>query len=442
MQQTLRQAQKQKMMPQTLQSLQLLSMPLFALKSYLGGIVVENPFLEPRYDMMETPLSACVVNPGAVAEDEDGGSLFAPGVGYLPLREQAYSHEEESLYEHLRFQAGMCAFSAQQAAVAQYLIANINTAGYLEVALEDAAARLGCDITLAEGVLRVIQGFSPKGVGARSLSECLCLQVETQAPGRDVILRLLREDLPALAERRFELLSRKYRRSRQHVQQMLDYVQSLDPKPGSRFSGARFTPYLAPDVVISLAGTQLEVWIGGSASSMLTFDQDYMRDVSDAEASEFLRKKRLEAVNLISGLAMRNRALKLLAGYLAVEQRVFFFQGASALLPMTQRKAAADLGMSPSTISRCVQGKYMGTPWGCFPMNFFFSAGLGESTSAVQVRHEIGTLIAAEDKTAPFSDLALAQCLAGKGVQISRRTVAKYRAQLGLGGRQERIRYG
>ncbi|MEA4895602.1 MAG: RNA polymerase factor sigma-54, partial [Oscillospiraceae bacterium] len=175
---------------------------------------------------------------------------------------------------------------------------------------------------------------------------------------------------------------------------------------------------------------------------LLAFDQDYMSDVTDEEAAAFLKQKRLEAVNLIGSLDMRHSALELLVSYLAVEQRAFFTDGTAALQPLTQKKAAEDLGMHPSTVCRCVRDKYIGTPWGCFPLSDFFSVGLGEDgCSAAQARSVISTLIAQEDKAAPLSDLAVAELLEGKGIRISRRTVAKYRAQLGLGGQLERIRY-
>lgn len=440
MDQSLRNIQIQKMMPQTLQSLQFLPLPLFALKAYLSGIVLDNPYLEPRFDVMETSLPV-YEEPEETPGDNDQAEPSRPGPGALPFREEVYAIEGQSLYDHLLFQAALYAFSEAEAEAARYLISNISPAGYLEGSLEAAASAVGCDYALAERVLKVIQGFSPRGIGARSLSECLLLQVDSKAPDYDILIQLLREDLAALAERKFEFLSRKYKISRPRIQKILDYVQTLNPKPGSCFSAPRFTPYIIPDAAITLAGQRLEIWVGGKASALLSFDPDYMKDVTDAETSVFLKQKRSEAVNLISSLDMRSRALELLIRYLTVEQRAFFTEGAAALRPLTQKKAAADLGMSPSTISRCVREKYIRTPWGCFPLNYFFSSGLDGGSSAAQARSAIGTLIAGEDKAAPLSDLAISELLAEKGIKISRRTVAKYRAQLGLGGQSERIRY-
>lgn len=445
MEQSLRGIQVQKMMPQTLHSLQLLTLPLLLLKGYLGSLVLDNPFLEPCFDAMELPLSSCTSPEGAISEGEDmppGTPRPQSGQGLLPFQEQFFLHEESSLYEHLRFQLELCPLEQADAAVARYLIANISHAGYLEESVPSAAAALGCACARVERVLRVVQSLSPRGVGARNLSECLCLQLDPQMADYPLLLRLLQEDLAALADRQFASLARKYKVSRPRIQALLDYVQTLDPKPGSRFSTVRFTPYIVPDAIINLSGVQPEIRVGGEASTLLAFDPDYMKETDDAAACEFLKQKRLEATALISSLNMRYRALERLVGYLAVEQRAFFIDGPAALRPLTQKKAAEDLGVHPSTISRCIRDKYIGTPRGSFPMSHFFSGGLGEGDCTTSLaRDMVAALIAREDKTAPLNDMDIARRLAEQGIPISRRTVAKYRAQLGLGGQGQRIRY-
>ena len=506
------------MMPQTSQCLQLLSLPLCALNSYLSGIVLGNPYLEPRFDALETPLGAVMgmelpdmeplgmeplnleplgmeppdmeplgmeppdleppdlepldleplgMEPPETDPDEalgrdadpvqagrgawqagrgewqaDRGAWQADrGAWPLPFVEQSYAPGGESLYDHLRFQADIHAFSAREAAVARHMISRISDAGYLEESIEDAAAETGCSQTVAENVLGVIQGFTPAGVGARNLSECLRLQADPKLPEYAMLIRILHEDLDALANRRIDYLARKYKTTRQQVQKLLDYVRTLNPKPGSCLSSARFTPYVIPDATIARDGQQLEVWVAGKASALLSFDPCYLKGVADADAAEFLKQKQQEAVNLINSLNMRSRALELLVGYLAVEQRAFFMDAAAALRPLTQKKTAADLGMSPSTISRCARDKYIATPRGCYSINYFFPSGLEGGFSSAQARDEVGALIALEDKADPLNDLAICEQLSAKGIEISRRTVAKYRAQLGLGGRLERLRY-
>jgi RNA polymerase sigma-54 factor len=429
------------MAPQTVQSLQLLAMPLFALKSFLCGIVLENPYLEFRFDVMETPLSACTNPKDAFEGDFAEEALLTREAGSLPYLDQLYAPEWESLYDHLMFQAGLYAFTVTESAVAECLISSINAAGYLEESPETAAVKIGCHPAVAQHVLGIIQGFTPQGVGARNLSECLCLQVNPRTVDHDILMQILREDIAALAGREFDFLARKYKVTRQRVQKMLDYVQTLNPKPGSGFSSTRFTQYIIPDAKVTPFGRHMEIVVGGEASTMLVFNADYMKDVTDEEASAFLKLKRTEAVNLVNSIDMRSRVLKSLVGYLAVEQRAFFSDRAAPLKPMTQKKAAADLGMYPSTICRCVREKYIETIRGCIALNSFFSGELEGGCSAAQARGAIGTLIAGEDKSAPLSDLAISEVLAGNGIQVSRRTVAKYRAQLGLSSTSGRIRY-
>ena len=448
MEYSLQNKQIQKMMPQTLHSLQLLSMPLFSLTRYLGAMVLNNPYLELRYDTQETLFPFYNIphrtspNPAdsglAETASPSSGSLSRP----LALKEPLFVREESSLYEHLRFQAGFCAFSPKEAVFAEYLIFNINSAGYLDEYLDRAAAATSCSRELADRVLKVVQTFTPRGIGARSLSECLMLQVDSQIADYDILMQILQGDLPALAARQFSSLKRKYKISCSRIQQILDYVQTLDPKPGSRFSNNPFTPYILADAVVNLSGQHPEISIHGEASSLLSFDPDYMKGVIDAAASEFLKEKKNEAASLIGSLTMRYHALQLLVSYLVVKQHPFFAHGPEALRPMTQKQAAAAIGMNPSTICRCIHEKYLSTPWGTFPFRYFFSNPLNDSDCPAEVaRNTIRALIAGEDKSAPLCDTDIVRHLAENDIHISRRTVAKYRSQLGIGGQSMRIRY-
>jgi len=438
MEQVLRKTQIQKLAPQTMQSLQLLSMPFFALKSYLSSIVLDNPCLEPCFDAIETSPPEYDYPEEAGAEEK--GILEQAGLGVSEYRDRIYSHDECSLYDHLFAQVDICGFSEWEEETALFFVSNISTTGYLETDIETAVAAVGGDRAEIERVLSVIQGFTPAGVGARNLSECLCLQVDPEKENYDLLIRVINDDLTALATRKFEYLARKHKISRPRIQEMLDYIKSLDPKPGRSFSKARFTPYIIPDATVIQVGNRLEFWINGSADKLLSFNPDYMKDVSDEEASAFLKQKRAEALSLIGSINMRNRVLRLLIRYLTVEQKEYFTDGASALRPMTQKKAAEDLGLDPSTISRCIRDKYIETSLGCIALSSFFSSGLDGGSSA-GVRELIAAMIAMEDKTAPLSDMAISEKLAEKGVRISRRTASKYRTQLGLGGQSERKRY-
>ena len=447
LEQSIRSRQVQKMMPQTVYSLQLLSMPLFSLKTYLDHIALGNPYLEPCYGNMEIPISSLSVqeDTGYDAPIEDSGAAYPrpeADFAFLEFQDHLFGRQEYSLYEHLRFQAELCSFSPGEAGVAGYLIAHIGSTGYLEESLEEIQAAAGCSNAVAENILRVIQTFSPRGVGARNLSECLCLQVDAAVEDYSILMEVLREDLAALAQRKFAYLGRKYKVSRPRLQKMLDYVQTLDPRPGSCFAGERYTPYILPDVSVRFWGQQVQVQVKGDAGSLLTFDPDYMKEAASADAVEFLAQKKREAADLIRSIDMRHRALQLLTAYLVDQQWEFFVEGPQALRPMTQKKAAEAIGMHPSTVCRCIRDKYISTPWGTFPLQHFFSGGIGPGEYPAKLAQSaVGALIAKENKSAPLSDLEIAKALSDEGIQLSRRTVAKYRAQLGLGGQAMRIRY-
>lgn len=447
MEHSLQNKQIQKMMPQTMHSLQLLSMPIIPLQMYLGNIILNNPYLELCYDTLETPVSFYNLQDGLFQDPTDSESNQTtrrqPGPASRPLafQDHLFAREEISLYEHLRFQAEFYPFSPQEAVLAQHLISNINSAGYLDESLDTAAAATGCSSELAEHVLKVIQTFNPCGIGARNLSECLALQVDTHIKDYDILKQILQEDLAPLAARQFSFFERKYKISRPRMQKILDYLHTLNPKPGSCFSHDLFTPYILPDIAVNLYRQQPEILIYGETSSLLSFDPDYMKGVTDPETSQFLKEKKIEASSLIGSLTMRYHALQMLVSYLVAEQRPFFIDGPEALRPMTQKQAAAAIGMNPSTICRCIREKYISTPWGTFPLNHFFSNKLTDDCPAEVARNAISTLIAGEDKSAPLCDTDIMEQLAEHGIHISRRTVAKYRSQLGIGGQSIRIRY-
>lgn len=443
MEHSLRNKQIQKMMPQTMHSLQLLSMPIIPLQMYLSNIILNNPYLELCYDTLETPVSFHnLQDPTDIEKIQARRRQPDPASRPLAFQEHLFAREETSLYEQLRFQVEFYPFSPQEAVLAQHLISNINSAGYLDESLDTAAAATGCSIELAENVLKAIQTFNPRGIGARSLSECLALQVDTHIKDYDILKQILKEDLAPLAARQFSFFERKYKINRPRIQKILDYLQTLNPKPGSCFSQDLFTPYILPDITVNLYRQQPEILIYGETSSLLSFDPDYMKGVTDPETLEFLKEKKAEASSLIGSLSMRYHALQMLVSYLVAEQRPFFIDGPEALRPMTQKQAAAAIGMNPSTICRCIREKYISTPWGTFPFNHFFSSELTDNGRPAEVvRNAISTLIAGEDKSSPLCDTDIMDHLAEHGIHISRRTVAKYRSQLGIGGQSMRIRY-
>ncbi len=422
MENSLRNVQIQKMTPQAIHSLQLMTMPLSTLLSYVGRCTQENPFVEMNYDWME--FSAGI----AVREHRD-----------LSLDERyATAPQDESLYEYLTAQLRLSGLKGKRLEAAKLIIANISRAGYLELDLSVAAEFLGMDEDEVLGILRIVQELGPPGVGARDLAECLCLQSGADIPGGNAARTLIENDLADLAAHRYTILSRKYKLEPRELQALLDYIRTLDPRPGSRFSAGEGVNYILPDAVVEIVGGELTVSVRGQADSITRFNGEYMRITDDEDAIAFLEERRAEAVKLIDSIDLRYSALKKLVVYIVGKQESFFSGRHKYPRPLKQREAAEDLGISPSTVSRCVKDKYISSPRGIFPLSFFFS---GNSTMSGCSKELLAALIESESPHAPYSDARLCELLAEQGIELSRRCVAKYRAELGIGGQNRRMRF-
>ncbi len=422
MENSLRNLQIQKMTPQAIHSLQLMTMPLGALLSYVGRCTSENPFVEMNYDWMERSAGIAARERWSLSLDET----------------YAAAPQGESLYDFLTAQIRLSGLKGRRLEAARLIAANISRAGYLELDLSAAAGLLGMDEEKMLDVLRLVQSMGPPGVGARDLGECLSLQLGEDAPGGETARALVKNDLEALAAHRFTALSRKYKLDPRRLQELLDHIRTLDPRPGSRFSAGESVNYILPDAVVENDGGELSVSVRGRAESIVRFDGEYMSGTDDEEARAFLDERRTEAVRLIDSIELRYCALERLVGYIAEKQAPFFTGRHKFPRPLTQREAAADLGISPSTVSRCVKDKYISSPCGTFPLGFFFS---GNSTTGGYSKKLLRELIESEPPRAPYSDARLSELLEEQGIELSRRCVAKYRAEMGIGTQNQRMRF-
>lgn len=418
----LRSIQIQKMTPQAIHSLQLMTMPLGALLSYISRCTLENPFIEPNYDWMELSSGLSARSPRGLSLDE----------------RYAAAPEGESLYELLMAQLRLSGLKGRRLEAARLIVANISRAGYLELDMSVAAGLLGMDEEELFGVLRLVQELAPPGVGARNLAECLSLQFRDDAPGGDAARELVKNNLSDLAAHRYTALSRKYKLEPRVLQELMDYIRSLDPRPGSRFSAAEGVSYILPDAVVESIGGELSVSVRGRADSIIQFNKEYMHLAEDEEAAAFLESRRTEAVRLIDSLELRYSTLRRLIAYVVVKQEAFFSGRHKYPRPLKQCEAAEDLGISPSTVSRCVKDKYISSPCGMLPLSFFFS---GNSTMSGYSKQLLRELIEGEPPHAPYSDARLCELLAEQGVELSRRCVAKYRAEMGIVAQNRRTRF-
>jgi len=391
---------------------------------------------EDTYDMGATSLSA-------PAGDNDR-DFFETHVG-----------SSESLHEHLSWQLDLTPFSDVDRAIAEAIIDSINDDGYLNVSLEDLcesldfAPELEVGVEEIQAVLRRIQHFDPVGVGARDPAECLLIQLlalEPDTTWRKQALILVQEHVTLLGNRDYNQIMRRMKLSEPELQEVLKLVQSLNPRPGSQITSA--TPqYVVPDVFVVKRKGKWQVDLNIEATPKLRINSHYaglVRRADNSDDNTCLRNHLQEARWFLKSLQSRHETLLKVARCIVERQRNFFEYGDEAMKPLVLRDIAETVEMHESTISRVTTQKYMHTPRGIFEFKYFFSSHVGTADggecSATAIRAIIKKLVAAEKPNKPLSDSKIAALLADQGIQVARRTIAKYREAMNIPPSNERKR--
>lgn len=337
--------------------------------------------------------------------------------------------------------------------VAMSIIDGINNDGYLEESLEDIHASLDPELEVeideVEVVLRRVQQFEPAGVGARNLKECLLLQLN-QLPGKTPRLaeakRLVTDYLDVLGSRDYSQLMRRMKIKEDELRDVIELIQSLHPRPGSQIESGE-AEYVVPDVIVRKHNDRWLVELNQEAVPRLRVNSQYAGFVKRADSSAdntFMRNQLQEARWFIKSLQSRNETLMKVATQIVEHQRGFLEYGEEAMKPLVLHDIAEAVGMHESTISRVTTQKYMHTPRGIYELKYFFSSHVstaeGGECSSTAIRAIIKKLVAAENAKKPLSDSKIAGLLESQGIQVARRTVAKYRESLGIAPSSERKR--
>lgn len=440
--------QQQKLSAKAIQGLQLLALPITDLSVYLDNLMIENPLIEHDYSMdgvnekreeiIETDFSSRIDrrNKNGLMDAFANGEAFC---GNIP--------ETETLHGFLRLQLHLSRLTKMEIAVGEKIIGNINEKGYFVGDVYEIAYQYEQDLSVIEKVLRTIQSFSPLGVGATSIEECLILQVDRNIPNYEKIIAIIHDDLEALADRKITRLTRNYGLGREELQEIFDYIRTLSPRPGNKFEqNATAINYVIPDVVVKRENFQYMIYINNEMQPQVYMNRHYLQMLQDRtidnEEKEYLRGKRNEARMILKGLEMRNETLKKLAMFIVRGQQAFFDNGPQGLKPLMMQNAADEIGVHVSTISRAVQGKYIETPWGMYPLRYFFCSSIKldatDGISSIKIKNKIQKMIKEEDRLNPLSDSQIVQELKEEGINVSRRTVAKYRLGMGIEGQNKR----
>ena len=356
---------------------------------------------------------------------------------------------EETLRDHLMLQLKLSKIDPSIYELCEFIIESIDDNGYLDINVAETAVHFGLAESEVENVIHLIQSFDPPGVGARDLKECLIIQLYQQGYEESLEETLVLEYLEDLGQKRFAQIAKKIDETAERVQQAYDYIKTLEPKPGRSYASLRDVRYIVPDVYIEKVKGEYVVMVNEGANPRLQINSFYKTLINsidkDAPASDYLNKNFQSALRIIKSIEQRRNTIFRVCSAIVEYQYDFFEKGMLYLKPLNLKDIADEIEVHESTVSRAVNGKYVQCPNGLFEIKFFFQSGVkgasGEGVSAESVKMVIKEMIEAEDDKKPLSDQFLTDELNKQGINISRRTVAKYRDELEIPPSSRRKRY-
>ena len=451
------------MTPQLQQAIKILQMSVLELQQEVNQSLVENPVLEEDMDDGSSPDERVEAKEEggntetetalaeAVPDDPDFQTLMDQGQmgnNYLSTRnlnsddlptfDQILSRPT-TLYDHLLWQLRMSTSDERIIHIGEEIIGNLNDDGYLVVLLDELAERLEEDKSEIEAVLFQVQRFDPPGVGARDLQECLLIQAEALEED-DEIEMIIEKHMPELENKNYQAIAKALELPMDRVVDLCRVIHGMEPKPGRIFTTTE-PQYIVPDIYVMKVANEFVVVLNEDGIPRLKVSKDYQGQLASGElkgeAKTYLKDKLKGAFWLIKSIIQRQRTIFRVTEALVKRQKDFFEQGPHFLKPMVLRDIAEELGLHESTISRVTTNKYVHTPHGIYELKYFFNSGIsrgdgGEDIASESVKQKIKQLIDAEDSKNPLSDQQLASLLSEAKINIARRTVAKYREQLGI----------
>lgn len=470
---TIEQTQKLVMTPELIQAIKILQFNTQELDFYVEEQLLSNPTLE--YDVRADKKSG---EDMASREPEDKNEMAerTKETERDPLREyikergyddisyrqheydsdkdrvdplERYATTEVTLPEHLMFQLQFVSNNRACRRIGRYIIESLDENGYMTSTVEEIAKALNTKTEYVDKVKNLIQTFDPAGVCAEDLGRCLLIQLEQKGLKTEAYEKLLTEHLNDLANNRLGVIAKALGISPTQVQDMRDFIKTLEPRPGREFSDNVSPRYIIPDLIAKKVGDEYEVIINDESVPRLRISSYYEKVLRESGGDEQVSKYLTERINaaawVIKSIEQRKQTIMNVAKSIIKFQREFFDYGEKYLRTLTLKEVADDVGIHESTVSRTVNGKYMECPRGIFELKYFFSAGVedvsGHGISSNSIKTYIKELIDKEDEKSPLSDQKIVDILTGRGFNISRRTVAKYRDEMGILSSSKRRRY-
>jgi RNA polymerase sigma-54 factor len=444
--------------PKMQQAIEMLQLCTIELEHYIEQQLTDNPLLEevPSQDQESDEMSEDKELKGDESEreiDKEIESLMASYDDYsYEGRDFSASGEDgkrgfientaaepESMEKNLMSQLSLSTENANDHRIGEWIIGEIDERGYFSSSIEAGSLELEVSPEEVERVLKNIQTFIPIGIGARDLRECLLIQIEAFHNMKPLLNKIVLDYLEPLAKKQYPAIARALKISVGHVQELGALIASLEPMPG-RYFGSRAPIYIKPDVIVKKVDGEYVVYVNDDGLPRLRISSLYRKLLKnrngDPKTKEYIRDKLRSAQWLVTNIKQRKETIQKVARSIVDVQSDFLDRGIAYLKPLTLKEIAEQVEMHESTISRVTASKYMETPRGIFLLKYFFSSGIensyGEATSSKSVKDIIRTLIENEDKHKPLSDQRSTELLLRRGINIARRTVAKYREELGI----------
>ncbi|MBF0542353.1 MAG: RNA polymerase factor sigma-54 [Nitrospirae bacterium] len=458
-------SQKLVLTPQLQQAIKLLQLTQLELSQAINEEMLENPFLDdtvpepepdtPGIEKEDIPESTLenveleVPTEGLVSFDvddyfsersSDGRDLgyFNKGIDDRPTFE-TFASSTPDLVDHLRWQLGVSHASDDIKEVAEMIIGNIDSNGYLQATVEELVGLLNVDASMIKKGIALVQGFDPAGVCSRDLVECLMIQVNMLGLGGTLVENIIRHNLTDLEKKKYQAIANQYKVPLEDVLAAVRIIEGLEPKPGRIYSNA-VTSYVTPDVYVEKVDDEYKILLYDDNLPKVRLNKQYKNLFADKSTLEkvdknFLSEKYKAAVWLLKSLEQRQKTIYRVTESILKWQRDFFEKGVTYLKPLNLKDVAEDISMHESNISRVTSNKYLSCSHGIFPFRYFFSSSLPSQTgtvSSTSVKDMIKRIIDEEDKSNPLNDQKIVDMLASKDIKIARRTMAKYREELGI----------
>lgn len=444
----MRQSQKLLMTPQLRQALKLLQLPSMELSAYLEQQFLENPLLEIAEEQQEEePAQESAAERELDFDWEPDFPDFASNDHRDKPTFEYYCSPALSLQNCLQQQLAIISAPAEQVAIVRTIIDSLSDDGYLHLSCADIAGQLRVKERRVLAALRLVQSFEPAGIGARSLQECLLLQIESRGDAPPFVREIVGGHLEHVAKGRIPILAEILGASYGQIQEAIDYIKSLEPKPGLALGEEGASPYIYPDVTLLAVSGKWVILVNDSCTCHLRLSPGYREMLANADSGtqKYLRDRLSSALWLLRAIEQRRNTLYRITEFILEYQQQYFSRGVKSLRPLRLKDVAEALSVHESTVSRAIKGKYLQTPRGTVAFRYFFAANIdtrgGDGIANTGVKQLIAEIIAAEEETEPLTDEQIALCLQARGIRISRRTVAKYRAELSIPGSTLRKRW-